>query len=170
MILQLLPECPLPVLISLAPYGRAALSGTIFDIKKHLLLALKRLSAGLLDVGDLLYSVDKTPVKALQIPAIVHLIVGPENSRVTLEVFRRRALADILPPPVVIAPFARKEIVLQRRAERHASQNGTAAGPVAGIGIRVQKVPAPARRPTHRGARLLTTESLHISFIVVYHR
>jgi hypothetical protein len=92
---------------------------------------------GLVDVGDLLHTVDGESVRGLQISAIVQKIVGLPNARVTLEIFRRRETAHVPPTPVMIAPFNRQEIVLKRELTAQDTAKGIK---VAGLGILFHKV------------------------------
>jgi hypothetical protein len=93
--------------------------------------------AGLVDVGDLLHTVDGVSVRGLEISAVVQKIIGPANSRVTLEIFRPRETAHIPPTPVMIAPFQHQEIVLKRALT---AQDNAKGSKVAGLGILFHKV------------------------------
>ncbi len=87
-------------------------------------------------MGDLLFTVDDQPIKGLEIPAIVRMIVGPPNSRVTLGIQRLRQSAHIPPTPVLSGPFQQKEIVLRRELTARDARDSK----IAGIGIHFQKV------------------------------
>jgi C-terminal processing protease CtpA/Prc len=92
---------------------------------------------GLLDVGDLLHTVDGESVRELEISAVVQKMIGPPNARVTLEIFRPRATAHIPPTPVMISPFNRQEIVLKRELTAQDTARGSK---IAGLGILFHKV------------------------------
>ena len=64
------------------------------------------------------------------------MIVGMPNSRVRLEVLRENSAAEIPPTPVMIAPYERKEIVLQRKL----GLNDPRDSQVAGLGLFFHKV------------------------------
>jgi C-terminal processing protease CtpA/Prc len=89
------------------------------------------------DVGDLLHTVDGESVRGLEISAVVQKIIGPANSRVTLEMFRPRETTYIPPTPVMIAPFQRQEIVLKRNITAQENARGSK---VASLGILSHKV------------------------------
>jgi C-terminal processing protease CtpA/Prc len=92
----------------------------------------------LLDIGDLLYSVNGKLVRDLGIPDVVKLIIGQPNSRVKLEVFRQNDAVGIHPTPVMVAPFDRKTIELERKL----GPNDPRDSQTAGLGILFHKVHA----------------------------
>jgi C-terminal processing protease CtpA/Prc len=92
---------------------------------------------GLLDIGDMLHTVDGKPVRGLDLSGVVKLILGRPNSRVSLEVYRENQVVETLPTPVMVAPFSRKEIQLERKLGPNESRSSR----VAGVGILFHKVP-----------------------------
>ena len=90
----------------------------------------------MLDVGDLLYTVNGKLVRGLDISEVVKLIVGMPNSRVRLEVLRENSAVEIPPTPVMIAPYERKEVVLQRKLGPSDPRDSQ----IAGLGLLFHKV------------------------------
>ncbi len=80
---------------------------------------------------------DGVSVRGLDIPSVVQKIIGPPNSRVTLEIFRPNDTAFIPPTPVMVAPFERKELIIRRELT---SQDIARNSKVAGLGILFHKV------------------------------
>ena len=95
------------------------------------------LTSGLLDIGDMLHTVDGRSVRGMDISGVVKLILGKPNSRVSLEVYRQNEVVETLPTPVMVAPFSRKEIQLERKLGPNDARNSR----VAGVGILFHKVP-----------------------------
>ncbi len=89
----------------------------------------------MVDVGDLLHTVEGESVQGLDISSVVHKIIGPPKSRVTLEIYRARQNVQIPPTPVMVAPFLRKEIVIRRELSTDSKDSK-----VAGLGILFHKV------------------------------
>ena len=95
-IAQIVPNFPLPVITSLSPYGRAVLSGNVTRphfiffamcntrVSKSSFPPLSsppssyscHCSPGLVDVGDLLHTVDGVSVRGLEISSVVQKIIG----------------------------------------------------------------------------------------------
>ncbi len=90
----------------------------------------------MVDVGDLLHTVEGQPVVGLDISSVVQKIIGAPNKRATLEIYRARETAHIPPTPVMMAPFVYKEIVIRRELSPMDPKDSR----VAGLGILFHKV------------------------------
>jgi len=134
---KIIPNFPLPVITSLSPYGRAVLSG-------------------LVDVGDLLHTVDGESVRGLEISAVVQKIIGPPNSRVSLEIYRPNETSRISPTPVMVAPFQRMDLTIRRELT---PQDKARSSKIAGLGILFHKA-------NYEGVHLPSTNDMGYPVII----
>mmetsp|Transcript_31002 Transcript_31002/g.83225 ORF Transcript_31002/g.83225 Transcript_31002/m.83225 type:complete len:233 (-) Transcript_31002:507-1205(-) len=111
--MQILPGTEFPSITNMSPYSRSMLSG-------------------LVDIGDLLYSVEdksrrETVVRGLDIASVVQLILGTPNSWVKLGILRENSGVDVPPAPVMVEPYSRLEAIVRRDL--------STSKPEAGLGV-----------------------------------
>ena len=92
------------------------------------------MDAGLIDIGDIISTVNGESVKGLELSAVVSKIVGASGSRVQLELLRPKEMCGTPPAPVMTGPFKRLEVQVKRLGNKHDPKAP------AGLGILFHKV------------------------------
>ena len=70
--------------------------------------------SGLVDIGDIISTIDGESVKGCDIPKLVSKIVGTPGSRVQLELLRPIEMSGTAPSPVMIGPFDTLQVEIKR--------------------------------------------------------